>query len=62
MAAAEALLASAAATLDGIGRVPRDAAAAVRGSLAVAQAKAFATEVAAEVTSDLFALSGASAA
>jgi alkylation response protein AidB-like acyl-CoA dehydrogenase len=53
--------ASAAATLDGIGRVPRDAAAAACGSIAVAQAKAFATEVAAEVASDLFALSGASA-
>ena len=61
-AAAEALLASAAATLDGIGRVPRDAAAAARGSLAVAQAKAFATEVAAEVASGLFGLTGASAA
>jgi SfnB family sulfur acquisition oxidoreductase len=61
VAAAEALVASAAATLDGIGRVPRDAAAAARGSIAVAQAKAFATEVAAEVASDLFALSGASA-
>ena len=61
VAAAEALLASAAATLDAIGRVPRDAAAAARGSIAVAQAKAFATEVAAEVASDLFALSGASA-
>jgi alkylation response protein AidB-like acyl-CoA dehydrogenase len=54
--------ASAAATLDGIGRVPRDAAAAARGSLAVAQAKAFATEVAAEAASGLFGLAGASAA
>jgi SfnB family sulfur acquisition oxidoreductase len=62
VAAAEALLASAAATLDGIGRVPRDAAAAARGSLAVAQAKAFATEVAAEAASGLFGLAGASAA
>jgi SfnB family sulfur acquisition oxidoreductase len=62
VAAAEALLASAAATLDEIGRVPRDAAAAARGSLAVAQAKAFATEVAAEVASGLFGLAGASAA
>jgi alkylation response protein AidB-like acyl-CoA dehydrogenase len=61
-AAAEALLASAAATLDEIGRVPRDAAAAARGSLAVAQAKAFGSDVAAEVASDLFSLSGASAA
>jgi SfnB family sulfur acquisition oxidoreductase len=62
VAAAEALLASAAATLDEVGRVPRDAAAAARGSLAVAQAKAFGTEVAAEVASELFALTGASAA
>ena len=62
VAAAEALLASAAATLDGIGRAPRDAAEAARGSLAVAQAKAFGSEVAAEVASDLFSLSGASAA
>ena len=60
--AAEALLASAAATLDGIGRVPCDAAEAARGSLAVAQARAFGSEVAAEVASDLFSLSGASAA
>ena len=60
--AAEALLASAAATLDEVGRVPADAAAAARGSLAVAQAKAFASEVAVEVASDLFSLSGASAA
>ncbi len=62
VAAAEALLAAAAATLDEIGRVPRDAEAAARGSLAVARAKAFATEVAAEVASDLFSLTGASAA
>jgi SfnB family sulfur acquisition oxidoreductase len=62
VAAAEALLASAAATLDGIGRVPRDATEAARGSLAVARAKAFATEAAAEVASDLFSLTGASAA
>jgi len=62
VAAAEALLASAAATLDEIGRVPADAAAAARGSLVVAQAKAFASDVAAEVTTDLFSLSGASAA
>jgi SfnB family sulfur acquisition oxidoreductase len=60
--AAEALLASAAATLDEVTRVPRDAEAAARGSVAVAEAKAFASEVAVEVASDLFALSGASAA
>jgi SfnB family sulfur acquisition oxidoreductase len=60
--AAEALLASAAATLDEVTRHPRDADEAARGSLAVAQAKAFASEVAVEVASDLFSLSGASAA
>jgi SfnB family sulfur acquisition oxidoreductase len=59
--AAEALLASAAATLDEVTRTPRNAAAAARGSLAVAQAKAFGSEVAAEVASDIFSLSGASA-
>jgi SfnB family sulfur acquisition oxidoreductase len=60
--AAEALLASAAVTLEVVGRVPRDAEAAARGSIAVAVAKAFASEVAVEVASDLFALAGASAA
>ncbi len=60
--AAETLLADAAAAQQEIGRRPLDAAAAARGSIAVAQAKAFASEVAAEVASDLFALSGASAA
>jgi SfnB family sulfur acquisition oxidoreductase len=60
--AAEALLASAAATLEEVTRFPRDAAQAARGSIAVAQAKAFASDVAVEVASDLFALSGASAA
>jgi alkylation response protein AidB-like acyl-CoA dehydrogenase len=60
--AAETLLADAAATQQEVGRRPVDAAAAARGSLAVAQAKAFASEVAVEVSSDLFALSGASAA
>lgn len=60
--AAEALLVQAARTLDEITLLPRDGAAAARGSVAVAAAKAFATEVAAEVTTDLFALSGASAA
>jgi SfnB family sulfur acquisition oxidoreductase len=60
--AAEALLGYAASVLDDIGRVPPDAASAARGSIAVAEAKAFASEVAAEVTSDLFSLSGASAA
>jgi alkylation response protein AidB-like acyl-CoA dehydrogenase len=60
--AAEALLRSAADTLDDVTRHPRNAREAARGSLAVAQAKAFASEVAVEVASDLFALSGASAA
>jgi SfnB family sulfur acquisition oxidoreductase len=62
VAAAEALLASAAATLEQVTRHPRDSAQAARGSIAVAQAKAFASDVAVEVASDLFALSGASAA
>jgi SfnB family sulfur acquisition oxidoreductase len=60
--AAEALLASAAATLDEVTRYPADAAAAARGSVAVAAAKAFGSEVAIEVASELFSLSGASAA
>ncbi len=60
--AAEVLLTSAAATLEDVGRQPRDAAAAARGSVAVAQAKAFASETAVAVASDLFALAGASAA
>jgi alkylation response protein AidB-like acyl-CoA dehydrogenase len=45
-----------------VGRAPADTAAAARGSIAVAQAKAFACEVATEVASGLFELSGASAA
>jgi len=60
--AAEALLAAAAATLAEVGRQPRDADAAARGSVAVAQAKAFGSETAAAVAGDLFALTGASAA
>ncbi len=62
VAGAQALLAAAAATLEEVGRVPRDAAAAARGSVAVAQAKAFGSEVAVEVASELFSLTGASAA
>jgi alkylation response protein AidB-like acyl-CoA dehydrogenase len=61
VAAAGALLAQAAATLDEVGRVPASADDAARGTVAVAQAKAFATEVADEVASGLFDLSGASA-
>ena len=60
--AAEALLESAARTLDVIGRVPADAATAARGSLAVAAAKAFGSEVAVEAGSELFALCGTSSA
>jgi alkylation response protein AidB-like acyl-CoA dehydrogenase len=47
--------------LDEVTREPRDVAAA-RGSIAGARAKAFGSEVAGEVASELFALSGASAA
>ncbi|MGA2927092.1 MAG: acyl-CoA dehydrogenase family protein [Solirubrobacteraceae bacterium] len=59
--ASETLLAGAAATQQEIGRHPHDAECAARGSIAVAQAKAFACEVAVAVASDLFALSGTSA-
>jgi alkylation response protein AidB-like acyl-CoA dehydrogenase len=60
--AAETLLADAARVLDSVGRVPADERAAATGSIAVAQAKAFASETAVAVSSDLFSLSGASAA
>ena len=60
--AAEATLQWAARELDEIGLNPCDAEAAARGSLAAAQAKAFGSEVAVTVASELFALSGASAA
>lgn len=59
--AAETLLADAAARQQEIGRRPNEATSAAHGSIAVAQAKAFASEVAVEVASDVFALSGASA-
>jgi alkylation response protein AidB-like acyl-CoA dehydrogenase len=59
--AAEALLARAAGELAEIGLVPAGAEAAARGSLAVAAAKAFASEVAVEAGSELFALAGTSA-
>src|SRR6201996_1418709 len=62
VAAAEALLGGAGGAPDGGSREPRDAAAAARGSIAVARAKAFGSEVAGEVGNELFALSGASAA
>jgi alkylation response protein AidB-like acyl-CoA dehydrogenase len=51
-----------AATLAEVTRFPKDAAAAARGSIAVAEAKAFASDTAVEVASDLFSLAGASAA
>ncbi|WP_306215075.1 acyl-CoA dehydrogenase family protein [Actinoplanes sp. RD1] len=60
--AAEALLADAARTLDGIGLVPASAEEAARGSLAVAAAKAFGSEVALEAASDLFQMCGTSSA
>jgi alkylation response protein AidB-like acyl-CoA dehydrogenase len=60
--AAEAMLTWAARELTEIGLTPRDPEQAARGSLAVAQAKAFGSEVAVMVASELFALSGASAA
>jgi SfnB family sulfur acquisition oxidoreductase len=60
--AAEELLRWAARELDQIGLAPADADAAARGSLAVAKAKAFGSETAVHVSSELFALSGASAA
>ncbi|HEX4012163.1 MAG TPA: SfnB family sulfur acquisition oxidoreductase [Solirubrobacteraceae bacterium] len=60
--AAEALLAWAAGELDEVGLAPRSPEAAARASLAVAQAKAFGSEVAVGVAGELFALSGASAA
>jgi SfnB family sulfur acquisition oxidoreductase len=60
--AAEELLRWSARTLDEVGLRPADAGDAARGSLAVARAKAFASEVAVRVSSDLFSLAGASAA
>ncbi|MEU4242772.1 acyl-CoA dehydrogenase family protein [Actinoplanes sp. NPDC026619] len=58
--AAEALLADAARTLDEIGLVPPSADEAARGSLAVAAAKAFGSEIAVEAGAELFALCGTS--
>ncbi|MEV6305536.1 acyl-CoA dehydrogenase family protein [Actinoplanes sp. NPDC051861] len=60
--AAEALLESAARTLEEVGLVPADADAAARGSLAVAAAKAFGSEIAVEAGSELFTLCGTSSA
>ncbi len=58
--AARALLHAAAVTLTELGIEPADADAAARGSLAVAKAKAFASETAVLIASDLFALTGTS--
>jgi SfnB family sulfur acquisition oxidoreductase len=58
--AAAALLREAAGVLEEVGPVPADAAAAARGSLAVAAAKAFASEVAVQTASELFAMCGTS--
>lgn len=60
--AAEQLLAHAGATLDAIGLEPLTADEAARGSIAVAQAKAFASDVAVEVSSELLAQTGTSGA
>ena len=60
--AAEALLRDSALRLDEIGLSPSDPEAAAQGSIAVAQLKAFASEAAVSVASDMFSLTGASAA
>ncbi|MBO9534310.1 MAG: acyl-CoA dehydrogenase family protein [Solirubrobacteraceae bacterium] len=60
--AAEALLAAAAAAVDAVPLRPNDERTAAEASIAVARAKAFGSEVAVQVSSELFALSGASAA
>jgi SfnB family sulfur acquisition oxidoreductase len=60
LTAAEQLLSWAAGTLAEIGLRPTDAHAAARGSLAVAQAKAFGSETAVLIASELFALTGTS--
>jgi alkylation response protein AidB-like acyl-CoA dehydrogenase len=58
--AAEALLERAATELEDIGLSPVSPEAAARGSLAVAAAKAFGSEVAVRASSELFALCGTS--
>ncbi|GIF03826.1 acyl-CoA dehydrogenase family protein [Actinoplanes siamensis] len=60
--AAEALLDSAARTLASITLTPADARAAAEGSLAVAAAKAFGSEIAVEAGSELFQMCGTSSA
>jgi SfnB family sulfur acquisition oxidoreductase len=59
--AAEALLERAARVLDDLPHVPATREEAARGSLAVAEAKAFGSEAAVAIASELFALTGASA-
>jgi SfnB family sulfur acquisition oxidoreductase len=59
--AAEGLLERAGRVLDGLPHVPASREEAARGSLAVAEAKAFGSEVAVALASELFALAGASA-
>jgi SfnB family sulfur acquisition oxidoreductase len=59
--ATEALLERAARVLDGLPHVPATREEAARGSLAVAEAKAFGSEAAVAIASELFALAGASA-
>lgn len=60
VSAAEALLARAARRLEAVGLHPPDAAAAASGSLTVAEAKAFASDVAVQAATDLFAIGGTS--
>jgi SfnB family sulfur acquisition oxidoreductase len=59
--AAEGLLERAGRVLDGLPEVPATREDAARGSLAVAEAKAFGSEAAVAIASELFALTGASA-
>ncbi|MEV4421167.1 SfnB family sulfur acquisition oxidoreductase [Patulibacter sp. NPDC049589] len=59
--AAEGLLERAGRVLDGLPHVPATRAEAATGSLAVAEAKAFGSEAAVAIASELFALTGASA-
>ncbi|WP_026910699.1 SfnB family sulfur acquisition oxidoreductase [Patulibacter minatonensis] len=59
--AAEGLLERAGRVLDGLPHVPATREEAAKGSLAVAEAKAFGSEAAVAISSDLFALAGTSA-
>ena len=60
--AARLLLCDAAVTLEEVGLEPESDDNAARGSIAVAQAKAYGSEAAVRIASDLFSMSGASAA